>query len=119
MYPSIISPSVLYFIGSTHADFLSMLWMIIWYLFPQLDLYGSFPVWYVYMVFLMLYVVIKMLCLLTFWLLVLSLLAVLAGLTVLVECTSYLFPLVCPFCVYSESVEILVKFLMLMSGQVR
>ena len=46
--------------------------MIMWYMFPWMDLCGNLPVWYVYMVFLMLYDAIIMLCLFSCWLLVLS-----------------------------------------------
>ena len=75
MCPSILYSYVLSFIGSTHVVLLPILWMIMWYLFPLLELYGNFTVWPVYMVFLMLYAVINMSCLLSFWLLFLSVLA--------------------------------------------
>ena len=79
----------------------------------------KFSVWSVYMVFFMFYAVIKMQCLLSCWLLVFSVLEVLAGLTVLVDFMPCLFPLMCTFCVYSDSGKNLVTFLMLKSIQVR
>ena len=67
----------------------------------------------------MLYAAINMLRLISCWLLVLSVLAVLAGSSVFVERMPCLCLLMCHFCVSSDSRKNLVTFLMLMSGQVR
>ena len=63
--------------------------------------------------------VIKMSCLLSYWLLVLSVIVLLAGSTVLVESTPCLCPLMCPFYVSSDSGGDLVTLLLLMSSQGR
>ena len=64
------------------------------------------------------YAVINTSCLFSYRLSFLSVLAVFYGLTVLEEQTPCICPLMCNFCVYSGSGEILVIFLVFMSGQV-
>ena len=59
----IISPSVRFFIGSTHMELLSTCQAIIWYWFPQLDICGNLPVWSVYMVSLVLCTLMYTVCL--------------------------------------------------------
>ena len=74
-----------------------------WYLFPQMELHGNFPVWSMYMVFFVSYDLIKMLCLISCCLFVLFVLVVLDSSPVLVERMRCISTLMCPFFVSSDS----------------
>ena len=57
-----ISPLVRFFFGLTQVELESILWRIIWYLLPYLDVRGNFTVWLLYKLYDMSWMVMMMLC---------------------------------------------------------
>ena len=62
LWAMMILPSVWFFVSSTHIEWESISWRIIWYLLPRMDMRSSFPVWSVYMVCDMSCMVMKISC---------------------------------------------------------
>ena len=59
---AMISPLVRFFIGSNQVEFESILWSIIWYLLPWIEVCGNLSVWLVKKVRHMSFIVMLMLC---------------------------------------------------------
>ena len=111
---AMISPLVLFFIGSTHMELLVLWYKIIWYRFPLLDVVGNFPVWSVNSV-----------SLVSCTFIVTSSVLGGSGAPSVVCCSDALVDwtpcrcvLICPYCVSSDSGKCLLTFLTLINGQV-